>query len=73
MDKHPFKQLMDFGIVTTVNTDDPTPFHTDMNRECDLLHRQLHLSHAEIEACMNFARLSTFIPKGKVDLVMGKA
>ncbi len=33
LDAHPLKQLVDFGIPCTLNTDDPEMFDTDLSRE----------------------------------------
>jgi len=31
--EHPLRQLVDFGIACTINTDDPEMFDTDLSRE----------------------------------------
>jgi aminodeoxyfutalosine deaminase len=33
LDEHPLRQLVDFGIACTLNTDDPEMFDTDLTRE----------------------------------------
>jgi adenosine deaminase len=45
---HPIKVFHDFGLTVTVNTDDPSMFGTDMNREYLELHRQLGFSVSEL-------------------------
>jgi adenosine deaminase len=45
---HPIKVFYDFGLTVTVNTDDPSMFGTDMNREYLELHRQLGFSVSEL-------------------------
>ncbi len=61
LDQHPFKVLMDFGLKVTINTDDPVIFNTDLNREYQLLHEKLGLSFAQLKACSEQARASSFI------------
>jgi adenosine deaminase len=45
---HPIRVFYDFGLTVTVNTDDPSMFGTDMNKEYLQLHSQLHFSPAEL-------------------------
>jgi adenosine deaminase len=45
---HPIKVFHDLGLEVTVNTDDPSMFGTDMNREYLQLHRQLGFSLSEL-------------------------
>jgi adenosine deaminase len=59
---HPFKKLMDFGILTTINTDDPGIFNTNLNREYRIAHQMLGLSHEELERCAQIAAEYSFIP-----------
>lgn len=37
LQEHPIRRAYDLGIPVTVNSDDPLPFFTDVNRECRLL------------------------------------
>jgi adenosine deaminase len=45
---HPIRRFHDFGLTVTVNTDDPSMFGTNMNREYLQLHRQLGFSLSEL-------------------------
>jgi adenosine deaminase len=62
---HPFKKFFDFGILTTLNTDDPGIFNTNMNRECRIAHQILGLTQAELERCAQIAAENSFIPLNK--------
>ena len=37
---HPIREMVDKGLLCTVNTDDPAMFSTSLNKEYDLLHSQ---------------------------------
>jgi len=65
IEAHPFKQLMDFGILTTINTDDPGIFNIDLNHEYRLLHEVLKLTIQDLERCADFAAEASFIPFNK--------
>lgn len=38
---HPIRQLIDRGLVVTINSDDPTMFHTSVTNEFQKLHHEL--------------------------------
>ena len=63
--QHPFRKLTDFGVLTTINTDDPTIFNTDLNHECELHQTELGLSVEEIESSFERAATVSFIPLEK--------
>lgn len=48
LQKHPIRTFFDKRIRVTVNTDDPSLFHTDMNNEYLQLHRQLNFRVPEL-------------------------
>lgn len=62
---HPLKQLFDFGIKVTVNTDDPGIFNTNLNREYRIAHEIIGMSHEDLEACAQTAAERSFIPLAK--------
>jgi adenosine deaminase len=48
MASHPIRDFFDFGLLVTVNSDDPSFFHTDLNNEFIQLHRHLDFSMDEL-------------------------
>jgi adenosine deaminase len=60
---HPLKRLFDFGIRTTVNTDDPGIFN--MNREYRVARELMGMSVDNLEQCAQFAAQASFIPMKK--------
>lgn len=65
LEKHPFRRLMEHGILTTINTDDPSIFNTDLVREYEVLEQHQNFSMAEFEQCAQWAAESSFIPLEK--------
>jgi adenosine deaminase len=63
--EHPLKRLFDFGIKTTINTDDPGIFNTNLNREYRICRDMLGMTISELETCAHIAAESSFIPKTK--------
>jgi adenosine deaminase len=45
---HPIRTFIEQGISVTVNSDDPSLFHTDMNNEYLQLHHQLGFTLEEL-------------------------
>jgi len=62
---HPFKSLIEAGVRTTVNTDDPGIMCTTLNREYQLLVQHLGISSADFERCNSWAYDASFIPEIK--------
>lgn len=62
---HPLKRLFDFGIRTTINTDDPGIFNTNLNREYRVAREQIGLSQENLEKCAQYAAEASFIPLAK--------
>jgi aminodeoxyfutalosine deaminase len=48
LDEHPLPQLLDAGVLLTLNTDDPGMFHTTLNREYEIAHEKFGLGRAEL-------------------------
>jgi adenosine deaminase len=65
LEKHPFRQLMDHGIRTTINTDDPSIFNTDLVREYQALEKHQKVTLKEFEQCAQWAAEASFIPLAK--------
>jgi adenosine deaminase len=62
---HPLKQLFDFGIKTTINTDDPGIFNTNLNREYRVAREVIGMTQADLEKCAQIAAEASFIPLEK--------
>jgi adenosine deaminase len=62
---HPLKKLYDFGLKTTINTDDPGIFNTNMNREFRVARETLGMTQADLEKCAQTAAEASFIPLAK--------
>jgi adenosine deaminase len=60
---HPIRVFHDLGLTVTVNTDDPSMFGTNMNREYLQLHRQLGFSLSELFNLSLNAINSSFLPE----------
>jgi adenosine deaminase len=63
--EHPLKKLFDYGIKTTINTDDPGIFNTNLNREYRICRDILGFSEADLEKCAQMAAEASFIPLEK--------
>ena len=63
--QHPLKKLFDFGIKTTINTDDPGIFNTNLNREYRICREMLGMTEAELKTCAQYAAEASFIPLAK--------
>jgi adenosine deaminase len=65
LNDHPLKRFFDFGILTTINTDDPGIFNTNLNREYRIAHQMLGMSLEDLESCAQIAAEHSFIPLAK--------
>ena len=63
--KHPFRQLHESGILVSLNTDDPTIFNTDMNKECEIVVEHLGVTKEQLEKVFQNAYEKSFIPLEK--------
>jgi len=61
IEDHPFKKLMDAGVKTTINTDDPSLFAIDWNSEYALAKNTLGLTSADIDQCIENAKAASFL------------
>lgn len=62
---HPFRKLMEFGIRTTINTDDPGIFNINLTHEYRVLQENLGLTVSQLERCADWAAEASFIPYEK--------
>jgi len=62
---HPLKKYLDYGILTTINTDDPGIFNTNMNREYRISRELIGLSQDDLERCAQIAAENSFISYSK--------
>jgi adenosine deaminase len=72
IDAHPFRQLLDFGVTVTINTDDPGIFNTDLIQEMSILRDRMGLSWDQLSMCMDVAANKSFIPTKKRQKVWTK-
>ena len=70
---HPFKQLMDYGVKVTINTDDPGIFNLTLNHEYEMLTELFKLSITELERCADIAASTSFIPLARRQKVWPRA
>ncbi len=62
---HPIREFFDRGLLVTVNSDDPSLFHTDLNNEYIQIHEHLGFSIPELfQLSMNGVKTS-FIDEAK--------
>ena len=66
---HPFKQLMDAGVRTTVNTDDHGVMDISLIQECEHLIKHLNLGMEDLRQCNQWAREASFISKHRIEQV----
>jgi adenosine deaminase len=58
---HPIRRFYDMGIPVTVNSDDPLPFFTNVERECRLLVDEFGFSRSEMMQLMVNAANAAFV------------
>ena len=69
---HPIKELYDAGVHTTINTDDPGIMVTQLNREFQHIYEHRGFDAAQLQQCVDWARMHSFIPPVKKDAVWPK-
>ncbi|MGW0563771.1 adenosine deaminase [Streptomyces sp. NPDC003016] len=66
LDEHPLKEMVDAGVLVTVNSDDPPMFGTDLNSEYGVAARLLGLDeHGVAGLARNAVEASFLDPAGK--------
>lgn len=63
---HPFKTLMDRGVQTTLNTDDPGVMDVTLLDECHHMMQHQGMNVSDLAQCNEWARRASFIPKERV-------
>lgn len=69
LEAHPFKTLMERGVKTTLNTDDPGVMDITLMDECRHATQNLGLSTSDLIKCNSWARKASFIPQERIDTV----
>lgn len=62
---HPFRKLMEFGVLTTINTDDPGIFGIDLTHEYEVLQKFHDFTDKDFERCNDYAAQTSFVPLEK--------
>ena len=66
LDRHPVKEMVDAGVLVTINSDDPPMFGTDLNNEYGVAARLLGLDERGLAAlAKNAVEASYLDPAGK--------
>lgn len=63
IESHPFRKLMEAGVKTTINTDDPGIFGIDMNHEYKTLVDVHNFTEQELQSCADNGAEVSFIKK----------
>jgi adenosine deaminase len=71
IEDHPLKRLIDAGVKTTINTDDPSLFAIDWNSEYALVKNSLGLTGADIDQCIENAKEASFVNADTIDRAWG--
>lgn len=61
LDEHPIRQMVEAGVLVTVNSDDPPMFGTDLNTEYTVAARLLELDHHGVAALAKNAVEASFL------------
>lgn len=70
---HPFRRLMERGVRTTLNTDDPGVMNVTLMDECHNVMNHLGLSLKDLRQCNEWARQASFLPHDRIDAVWPKS
>ena len=63
---HPFKALMDAGVKTTLNTDDPGVMDLTLMDECLRATTEMGLTLDDLKQCNQWAAEASFIPRERL-------
>ncbi len=58
---HPLRRFFERGLLTTINTDDPGIFNTNLNREYRIAHEMLGMTLDQLQKCAQIAAERSFI------------
>jgi adenosine deaminase len=62
---HPLKKLMEMGVRTTINSDDPGAMGIDLMDEYHIAHNILGMSFDQMNQCNTWAAEASYIPDAK--------
>jgi adenosine deaminase len=62
-EEHPIRQLLNAGVLVTVNSDDPGVFATNLSDDYEVLHRVHAFTAEDFKRCNQIAFDASFIPK----------
>lgn len=62
---HPIRQLMNAGILTTINSDDPGIFNIELSDDYEVLQKYHQFDLADFNRCNLIAAQASFLPKAK--------
>ncbi len=65
LNEHPFRKLMEAGVKTTINSDDPGIFNIDLTNEYKVLADLHKFTEVEFNQCNDIAAAASFIPHEK--------
>ena len=63
--EHPFRVLMEQGVLCTINSDDPGIFNINLTHEYQILFEQHGFTEKEFNQCADIAARASFISKDK--------
>lgn len=69
-EEHPIRQLINAGVLVTVNSDDPGVFATTLSDDYEVLHRVHGFSTADFHRCNQIAFDASFIPESEKNRFM---
>jgi adenosine deaminase len=67
LETHPLKQLMEAGVLVTINSDDPTLFGTTLSQEYEIAMNQIGLTFKQIQQTILNSFHASFLPKQQKD------
>ncbi|WP_413558825.1 adenosine deaminase [Bdellovibrio sp. HCB209] len=68
---HPIRQLLNAGVLVTVNSDDPGIFATTLSDDYEVLHRVHAFTVADFKRCNQIAFEASFIPEAEKNKFRG--
>ncbi len=69
MEMHPIKKLMEFGVRTTINSDDPGVMGISLLNEYENVFNAIGMSIKQLEQCNRWAAEASFICREKLEKV----
>ena len=72
IDHHPLPDLLQVGVATTLNSDDPAMFGTSLEQEFLLAARQFRLGPPQLRRLCENAVRGSFLPKAEKQILLQK-